>query len=493
MRAMHINEGDDREAVFNRVMGAVRRANAAELDAFTQKCREYGKAVCDSEEALQVCTSSFYDFLIQRVAVADMDTFVPDLLQLVPSANKQRALREHHAQVSAAVVVPTLSSAAAAPPSAPAGAQPRPPTVPAPLPPPIAVAAPQPTPAPAAGNGGTNTAASASPAAEPEPERDPLAPLIAELRELDVWAYDSAECAERKEVLRRVTQYVEGMCHWEETVVKAWHVTSINEWNKHQARVLVLCSRSYFRVQFDDASGRIVAPITRIAMADVTRAECCGSGAGPAVRVHSSKTDGNTWGPWSNAGAGGGSARTYAPVVPREGPSADSVALEIRHGIETVLGQAQNEGEVQSKLMHFRRLMIQGIEVYRHLEAGDDCRSDGSGGDGGSGDGGDSGGGGSGAGSGSGSGDGTARRELWVLHLDAEGTSLMLGLKKNHANAIVMALPEIRSVEPDSSQQLCFIIHHPLQPALRIEVDTAKSRRIVCELMNKIIARAKHG
>jgi len=298
-----------------------------------------------------------------------------------------------------------------------------------------------------------------------EADADPLGPLIEEMARLDTWGFDSRGCAEQREVLARCCQYIEGLCHWEERVVRAWHVASLNEWNVKQPRVLVLCGRSYFRVEFDQARGRIVK-FTKMAMADVVLLEAAKPGDPPGIRVHTGKADGSA-GPFSS-----GKVRTYHALAPPPqesvgGGGAEAVAAEMKLAFETVAEQTRNVAEDSSRLSHFRRLMLQGIEVYRHFPPEAEAAA-----------------GGAGAGAARG-------RELWVLHLSADGERLMLGLAKNHADALVMPLPEVRSITPDVVHDLRFIISHPREAAMHIEVDTAKSRKIVSDLLSKLVFSSK--
>eukprot|EP00936_MAST-01D_sp_MAST-1D-sp1_P000412 g412.t1 len=477
-----------KRATFARVMDCVARTNAAECESFTQNCRGYGKVPCASESEFREKGDIFYRYLLEKFGTAATTEMIPDLLQLVPDAQKRRALSDCHSrsvreleqqQLAAAcggedadeLFRSDFGNAAAQLPTVTlAGRTGQNPVV-APATSAAATAAAQ---APRDGSHATSSAATGittsstrdaeATSTQPVVEEDPLGPLVTELRALDVWSFDSSDCAAQKEALRRCTQYVEGMCRLEESVIKAWHVYSINEWGKQQARVLVLCTRSYFRMQFDVNTGRIAQPITRMSMSDLTFIDSEDSAAGPALIVHSRIVDGRS-GPFSKAGRGGGNARTYAPVVPKEGPQAEAVAAEMVHAFERVREQASKEGESAGKLAHFRRLMIQGIEVYRHFPCG------------------------------TGSDSGRAK-ELWVLHLDSDGRVLMLGKEKNHKDALRMGLAEIRSVQsqdPASDTCLRFVIAHPVHNELHIEVDTPKSRRIVTDLMNKMVAGAKQG
>ena len=50
--------------------------------------------------------------------------------------------------------------------------------------------------------------------------------------------------------LLRTCVYVEGLLEVGEEIVGCWHVKSLNEWGRSQSRIIVLSSRSYFRVNF---------------------------------------------------------------------------------------------------------------------------------------------------------------------------------------------------------------------------------------------------
>ena len=78
-----------------------------------------------------------------------------------------------------------------------------------------------------------------------------------------------------------------------------------------------------------------------------------------------------------------------------------------------------------------------------------------------------------------------------MLHLSADGERLMLGLAKNHVDALSMPLPEVRSIVPDVAHDLRFVISHPRHEPMHIEVDTAKSRKIVSDLLSKLIFSSK--
>ena len=65
--------------------------------------------------------------------------------------------------------------------------------------------------------------------------------------------------AEEQEVMRRCSDYVSGLLQAPSRVVGAWSVLAINEWSRKQRRVLVLTTRSVYRITFDRKHNKIEA------------------------------------------------------------------------------------------------------------------------------------------------------------------------------------------------------------------------------------------
>jgi hypothetical protein len=68
--------------------------------------------------------------------------------------------------------------------------------------------------------------------------------------------------------LLRTCVYVEGLLEVGEEIVGCWHVKSLNEWGRSQSRIIVLSSRSYFRVNFMKSESRVES-ITKIRLAQI--------------------------------------------------------------------------------------------------------------------------------------------------------------------------------------------------------------------------------
>ena len=91
-------EAASKKATFARVMDCVARANAAECESFTQNCRGYGKVPCASESEFREKGDIFYRYLLEKFGTAATAEMIPDLLQLVPDAQKRCALSDCHSR-----------------------------------------------------------------------------------------------------------------------------------------------------------------------------------------------------------------------------------------------------------------------------------------------------------------------------------------------------------------------------------------------------------
>jgi hypothetical protein len=226
--------GAEAEALFQRVIGEVRRINSSSEGEFNRYCKAFGTCAPPlTDKALE-----YASFLHKTYGDGFLRDFVPLLVRLISDADKREELL-----VQARTLVPTgifsgSTSGAVATNEADAPIQ---------------------------------SGLSAGGATSWEQVLQ-----ILEEQALNLWDDESSggkigqQKRDMADILVRVSNYLSGLCQSGESVLKAWHVTSINEWGVRQERVLLLTNLSYFRVKFDRASQKITKHV-RIAMNEVTK------------------------------------------------------------------------------------------------------------------------------------------------------------------------------------------------------------------------------
>jgi hypothetical protein len=328
------------------------------LEKFNKGCRGYGKS---TPEMILPHAKAYYDFLVAEFSLEFTNQLIPELVKLIDDYEKRRALMAA-ANLLAPAAAPAPPPVPAQPamfaaPAAPAAVQPPPPVFGAPPTPP---APPQgfqqpPPPMPSPGNFSDNESDNMGPTAgSPGGFSNgdvgggaanfqagmPVDQLIQQLAAADTWAGHMDE----QDALKRVTQYVDGLCNRSigERVVKAWHIKSTNEWGRVQSRIICLTTKNYCRVKFDKKHGKI-DHYFKLPLVEITNLEERGNG----LTICSFAKDGKkNVAQFAKSKAGKadftGSRRAYTVVAPENGNySVMSVTQEICSSFKTCIAHAR--------------------------------------------------------------------------------------------------------------------------------------------------------